>query len=551
MASLMHLHGRDETFIIVAPGPGTYTTPALTANLVFRVLLGLLANIVSLIPLRHLYRNGEFAAVVFIVNIEIKNLDIIVNALIWRNDNTESWWPGWGLCDVEPYLRNFMIGLYVTCLLAIMRNLAQQVGLMRANPLTVREKRRRNLVQALIMFPLPIVQMAWVWPLTGQRYVVGTLVGCSWVSYPAWPYVVFFVLAPVIVALITAGYAVLIYIRFREVARTTRSALSSNRVATMRAQRTRRRLYLMVVSILTPFLPIVIALAVVNLLDATPLRSFDYDAIHNHGFPYPWDSVIYLPSNNIGFAYMNNGFIPILTAVPIFVFFGMTKDALNSYRRGLLRFGFGYIFPKLYEEYDPDRDATNDVSYGSHLMGSMSTSTSTPSGKLKSFLSSRQMTTMSTSSGGSSQLPHMQSLNALSTIDIEEGRHNHPHHRQQSMSTVDPLPEETRAVDLPHRNPFLMRTRLDFPIPLKLPFFNPKPKHLDNYHQNDRPLPLDSLPSIQHPHWDQNPTTPPVQTRVWSEDEVALVTNSPPERGSPDSASVMVETQLTRETHQR
>ena len=206
MTTSSDLFGRDM-LIIHAPGPDTYTTASLTANLVMRVLLGLIANLVCLIPLRHLYRNGEFAAVVFIINIEIKNFDTIVNALIWRNDDTHSWWPGYGLCDISPYIRNFSLGLYVTCLLAMMRNLAQQVGLLRVNPLTVREKRRRNLTQALIMFPLPLIQMAWVWPLTGQRYVVGTLVGCSWISYPTWPYVVFMVLAPIIVALATAGYA--------------------------------------------------------------------------------------------------------------------------------------------------------------------------------------------------------------------------------------------------------------------------------------------------------------------------------------------------------
>ncbi|KAI1021248.1 hypothetical protein LB505_000089 [Fusarium chuoi] len=57
------------------------------------------------------------------------------------------------------------------------------------------------------MFPLPIIQVAWVWPLTTQRYAIATLAGCSWIAWPSWPYMVFFVLAPVTVALITSGYA--------------------------------------------------------------------------------------------------------------------------------------------------------------------------------------------------------------------------------------------------------------------------------------------------------------------------------------------------------
>lgn len=207
MTSSIHLFGRGDLTTIAAPGPGTTTTPSLTANLVCRILFGIIANIACVVPLKNLYRNGEFAAVVFIANIELANLDTIINALIWRNDDTSKWWSGEGLCDISPYYTSFQNALFGTCLLAIMRNLAQQVGLLRANPLTGQERRRRNLVQALIMFPLPILQVAWVWPLTTQRYAIATLVGCSWIAWPAWPYMTFFVIAPVVIALITSGYA--------------------------------------------------------------------------------------------------------------------------------------------------------------------------------------------------------------------------------------------------------------------------------------------------------------------------------------------------------
>ncbi|KAF7563820.1 hypothetical protein G7046_g288 [Stylonectria norvegica] len=543
MASSMQLFGRDDALLIVVPGPDTYTTPALTANLVLRILLSILASLVCVVPLRLLYRNGEFAASVFIVNIMVKNLDTIINALIWRDDNTDAWWPGHGFCDVNPYLRNFTVGLYATCLLAIMRNLAQQVGLLRANPLTVREKRRRNLVQALIMFPLPIVQLVWIWPLTTQRYVVGTLVGCSWVASLSWPYIVLFVLAPVVVALVTAGYAVLIYTRFRELAKTTHSALTSNRVAHLRAQRTKRRLYLMVLSILTPFLPIVITLAVLNILDATPLTPFDYDTIHNHPFPFKWNTIVYLPSNTVGFAYMNICYIPILSAVPIFIFFGMTKDAMNSYRRGLLKVGLGHVFPGLNEEYDPDREAYGDGSYGSRLTGT--TTSTTRSSKFRFFLSSRHTTT----AGDDSHTPHLRSQSfALTSIDVEQGRDPQQQAQPPPQSAVHS--RETTPGTLPHRNPFTFRTRLDFPI---LPIFKPKhPKH--------PPVPLDSLPPlVQHPHWDRtHAASEParVQTRVWSEDEVGLFSDSPTDAVDSSTsfdvpAAVMVETRLTRESHRR
>ncbi|KAI5465620.1 pheromone A receptor-domain-containing protein [Mariannaea sp. PMI_226] len=372
MTSSTSLLARDGgSFIYVLPGGENANSTSLMVNLIMRVVLSLIANFICVVPLKHLYHGSEFAAVVFIANLMVVNLQVIINALIWRNDNTDNWWPGYGMCDLNPYLHNISVSLYVTCLLAIIRNLAHQVGLLRANPLTVKEKRRRNLVQALIMFPLPIIQLAWIWPLTSQRYVVATLVGCAWSAWPSWPYIFLFCAAPVFIAIITAGYAILVFIRFREVARTTQSALSSNRVVSLRAQRTRRRLYLMVISILVPFVPIVITLAVLNVRAASPLLPFDYDEIHKHVLPVPWNTIIYFPSGKQEFAFLNNCYISILSSIPVFVFFGMTKNAMNDYRRTCLWFGLGHLFPILYEEYDPDRDA-----YGSsHLSSNVTNST--------------------------------------------------------------------------------------------------------------------------------------------------------------------------------
>lgn len=197
----------QDPLVLYWPSDGLNTTPALTANLVCRVVFGFIASVVCLVPLRLLHKNGEFAATVFITTAVFKNLITIVSALIWHGNDMESWWPGYGLCDVLPYFQHFIFLLFITCLLAIMRNVAHQVGLLRANPLTAKEKRRRNLVQALIMFPFPILQVILTWFLTYQRFVVGTLVGCSWTGYPTWTYIVFFLIPAPVAATITTGYA--------------------------------------------------------------------------------------------------------------------------------------------------------------------------------------------------------------------------------------------------------------------------------------------------------------------------------------------------------
>lgn len=192
---------------MLLPNSEPFVTTGLTANLIIRVVLGVIANLVCLVPLRLLYRNGEFAAVVFILVVEVKNIFTIVMALLWRTDDMTSWWPGYGLCDLQQFVYNGCAGIYVTCLLAIMRNLAHQVGILRANPLTVREKRRRNLIQALIIFPLPIVQLALTYPLASQRYAVGTLMGCTWSPASTWPYLLFYVIAELVISVVAAIYA--------------------------------------------------------------------------------------------------------------------------------------------------------------------------------------------------------------------------------------------------------------------------------------------------------------------------------------------------------
>lgn len=183
------------------------TTPGLTVNLVCRVVFGILANFICWVPLRLLYRNGEFAAVVFISNMMGLNVLCVINSLIWRDNNMSEWWAGYGWCDVHPYLYVPMMSLYTTAVLAISRNLCEQVGMLRANPLTVREKRRKNLVQALIMFPIPVLQLAWIYPLTAQRYAIVTLVGCDWRVHGSWPRVIFYIIPAPVVALLSGYFA--------------------------------------------------------------------------------------------------------------------------------------------------------------------------------------------------------------------------------------------------------------------------------------------------------------------------------------------------------
>lgn len=130
----------------------------------------------------------------------------------------------------------------------------------------------------------------------------------------------------------------------------------------------------MVISILVPFLPIVLALSVVNILEMHGIQPYDYDQVHNHASPFAWNTIIFFSYSQINWTYVNNCYISIATAIPIFVFFGWTKDAINNYRQVFLFFGLGRVFPGLRSEYDPDKMASNNGgSFGSSQLQAVTT----------------------------------------------------------------------------------------------------------------------------------------------------------------------------------
>ncbi|RCI11568.1 hypothetical protein L249_7253 [Ophiocordyceps polyrhachis-furcata BCC 54312] len=431
-----------------------YTQASLTHNLVLRVTLSLVANAVCLVPLRVLYRNGEFAAAAFIVTVELLNLEAVINSLGWRNDDFMSWWSGHGLCDIVVHVHNAITAGFISCMLAIMRNLAQQVSLKRAAPLESSERRRRNLIQALIIFPLPLLQLALTVPIAARRYTVGTLVGCVWAPHPSWPLLTFFVFPPVILSVLTVGYAALAYHRFRQIAKMTEAALSNSLRASRRSNRTRRRLYLMVMSILLPYLPLVVAVAVANVLEKPPNEPFNFDAVHNHAQP-PWSVVLFFPSSEISWINLNNCYISVIVAVPIFLSFGTTKEAVNEYRVALLCVGLGYIIPSLRREYDPDRIPLSDTSMGSSQPATTITSSSTsPFAKIGSSLSSCRLTLFGSVSTSRDPPNPERNSDPFTTASWT----------QEEEVGIDPLPalQDIHARDPARlRNPFFFRTRLN------------------------------------------------------------------------------------------
>ncbi|KAI0145396.1 pheromone A receptor-domain-containing protein [Xylariaceae sp. FL1272] len=317
------------------PGTASVTNndTSLVLNMVFRVLFAFVGIVLCWVPFRLLLRNGEFAAVVLIVDVAILNLITIVNSLIWRNDDYNTWYNGFGLCDLEVYIYSPLQTIYATSIFAVMVRLAQSVK-GTAMHVDRQDRIKRNLYQAAIIFPVPIVQLVFTYFDLAQRFIIGTLVGCSAVYDDSWPKVVFFDILPAVYAVLSVPFVVLLFSRFYKFTKTIRGIVQSHSQASLKTNNTRRRLYNLSFAILAAYVPLMAYLAVVNVQSTVhSYKPYDFHRIRYSAAPYPWDSVLFVPSWMIPDLVLNQAWLNIATALAIFLVFGTTYDALDIYRK--------------------------------------------------------------------------------------------------------------------------------------------------------------------------------------------------------------------------
>jgi pheromone a factor receptor len=192
--------------MVMAQAPAT-DPGLLLANLISRVILAFLGILLCWVPVRILVRNGEFSAVVLIIDVAIMNLITILNSIIWHNDDWDTWWDGAGLCDAEVYLSGPLQTIYAASIFTILYHLTQQLKLTRTWRLDHDEKTRRNMIQAAIIFPIPCVQLVFTYFDLAQRYIVGTLIGCSAVYDNSWPKNLVYDAPPAVFAVLSVPYA--------------------------------------------------------------------------------------------------------------------------------------------------------------------------------------------------------------------------------------------------------------------------------------------------------------------------------------------------------
>lgn len=134
-----------------------------------------------------------------------------------------------------------------------------------------------------------------------------------------------------------------------------------------RHQRLRRKLFFMCMSVLIPFLPMQLFWLYYNIAGGLDdLQPYDFAKVHD---PATFNLVTFTTSQGLNSLDLNGNYMAIITVVPIFLWFGFTKEAVNTYREYCLNVGLGRFFPKLHDEYEPDRtrSANTARSWGRNL----------------------------------------------------------------------------------------------------------------------------------------------------------------------------------------
>ncbi|KAI1422049.1 pheromone A receptor-domain-containing protein [Xylaria sp. FL1777] len=332
----------------------------LVANLIARVILAFAGILLCWVPFRLLVRNGEFAVVVLIIDVTIMNFFTILNSIIWHSDDWNSWWDGKGLCDVEVYISGPLQTIYAASIFTVMYHLAQQVKITGAG--RDRSLRtRRNLIQAAIIFPIPFVQLLFTYFDLAQRYIIGTLIGCSAVYDSSWPKNLVYDAPPALFAVLSVPYAVLVWRRYHIITKQTQGIFKSNSQASIRANRTRIRLFNMSLSILVVYLPVMVYYFICNIQDTlSSYKQYDYNRMRWSATPYPWETILFVPSWIIPSSIMNQPWIPIATTAAIVAFFGMTMEARQVYRQYAEYIGLGTCFRKFRSGNDQDPSSIDD-----------------------------------------------------------------------------------------------------------------------------------------------------------------------------------------------
>lgn len=154
-------------------------------------LLTLLTILLSIAPFIWHLKNRNLPASSLVFWIVLVDIFYFVNALIWSNDDLESWWLGYGLCDFEVKLQVAATIGIPSSLVCIMRSLARVLDTKRTvlQP-TPAQRRRQYVIETLMCFGAPVYMIITHYTVQNIRYYIFGISGCVPGFDNSWPSIV-------------------------------------------------------------------------------------------------------------------------------------------------------------------------------------------------------------------------------------------------------------------------------------------------------------------------------------------------------------------------
>jgi pheromone a factor receptor len=191
-----------------APDP-RYSDPSVNrANAIALPIFAVIGSIFVIFPFRAFYLLRNFPACSMCITLWIINLGTFLNAIIWSTDDWTTWWPGYGLCDVESVLRWPITLSASTGLCCFLRGLANALNTDGAIMNPTKAQRRRQLIgEILIIWGPPALVACLRYIIQAGRYAIVPVFGCTGEDDNSWPYVVVVVIWGPVFTTIASGYS--------------------------------------------------------------------------------------------------------------------------------------------------------------------------------------------------------------------------------------------------------------------------------------------------------------------------------------------------------
>ncbi|TVY34542.1 Pheromone a factor receptor [Lachnellula subtilissima] len=536
----------------------TTDTPATgvdQANAIVFPIFAALAILIVYMPACDFYRKRNFAMCSMIAAVTIMNLYCFVNAIIWRNDDFDTWWDGQGLCDIEVNTRYQLSVVLMTSMACFTKNLADvfnqdSYSFMESSA----TKRRKLIIDILFVWGVPVFQVAIHYVVTSGRYNIIPIWGCEDSLDFSWPFLAFYWIPNPIFTLLSGYYAVRMLIGLHQ----HRSNISSTLASSGSGMSTRYfvKLSIIACSLLVVWIPcegywLYRALPI-------PFHSYDWKSLHD---PVSWNPILFLHISVTPFI-QYNGWPSVALSVMIFSYFGFNDDAIDKYRKWLVKCGLGKIWPSLKESMAQRsrRGSTSCISNHFDLV-SKAMHYFTSSRKSSGVPSSTGLSEATHSRKGSSATVEHMSLALINTSrsaptpdsfatsalqDHDINRSVSPFAPEPTLipspSPPDTISETTTAQNWLAKRNFLssFRTHINLPFPFHFSFTShqqPPITQVQRRYLNPVMLPNIDLES-QYPQSSGRPgtriplpspisTQSTVSTSIWS-DGTSITTSAPP-----------------------